>query len=232
MSVRWFKADHATRVRLLCAGVLAAAFVAGCGSEDAAQPSQSTGTVEALPQPLATGAVTGMPEAPGPGAVPLGGEPPPPPRLFDPDQAFGVPPLEDNPETGLGGAAQPEPTPADAVAVLRQYYAALAARDYAAAYGLWSDGGRASGLDPEQFAAGYARVSALDAQPGEPRPVEGAAGSRYVEVPLLLRTTHADGSVRTQAGRVVLRRAAADGGGAAQRAWRIASADLRDAAQP
>jgi hypothetical protein len=102
--------------------------------------------------------------------------------------------------------------------------------DVAQAYGLWSDGGRASGLTPEQFAAAFAGVTALDAQPGEPGPVEAAAGSRFIEVPLLLRSTHADGSVRTQAGRVVLRRAVVDGASAEQRAWRIASTDLRDAA--
>ena len=55
-----------------------------------------------------------------------------------------------------------------------------------------SDAGAARGREDARVAD---RVP--DAQPGEPRPVEGAAGSRYVEVPLLLRTTHADGSVRT-----------------------------------
>ena len=221
---------------VVAAALFAMLATTACSRDDDTDPMRASGPVEALPQPLAAdGAVTGMPENPGPGDVPLGGEPPAPPPLFAADERFGMPLLEDNPETGLGStdtaADLPEPTPADAVALLQQYYGALGARDFAKAYGMWSDGGRASGLTPEQFAAMFSQVTAVDAQPGEPRQVEAAAGSRFVEVPLLLRTTHGDGSVRTQAGRVVLRRAMVDGASAEQRAWRIASADLRDAAE-
>jgi hypothetical protein len=222
---------------LSCAAALLALAVGGCGRED---PDTSAGVqqVEALPQPAAVdGAVTGMPDAPGPGEVPLGGEPPPPPPLFAADEGFGMPLLEDNPETGLGQAADAaaaqaaEPGTADAAALLRQYFAALAARDPARAYGLWSDGGRASGFSPEQFAAEHASTVALDAQVGEPGVVESAAGTRMVEVPVLVRATQQDGSVRVLAGRMQLRRAVVAGADSAQQAWRIASADLREAAQ-
>lgn len=218
--------------------VLSLTAALGACSDDAdVDTGPATASIEALPQPLPTdGAVTGMPARPGPGEVPLGGEPPPPPPLFPADERFGMPLLEDNPETGLGaasaaeGAPAREPTAADAAEALRQYYAALAARDFVKAYGLWSDGGRASGLTPEAFADEYARTVRLDAQVGEPGNVEGAAGSRYVEVPVLLRATRDDGSVHTYAGRFTLRRAMVDGASAEQRAWRIASADLREAA--
>lgn len=226
------------RKALLCCAAAMLALVAGaCGREDA-DTGGSTQRVEALPQPAAIdGAVTGMPDAPGPGEVPLGGEPPPPPPLFAADEGFGVPLLEDNPETGLGqapdAAAAPgaAPTNADAAALLRQYFAALAARDAARAYGLWSDGGRASGLGPEEFAAEHASAVVLDAQVGEPAAVEGAAGIRLVEVPVLVRRTRADGGVQVLAGRMQLRHAVADGADASQQAWRIASADLREAAE-
>lgn len=221
---------------LSCAAAMLALAAGACGRED---PDTSAGVqqVEALPQPAAVdGAVTGMPDAPGPGEVPLGGEPPPPPPLFAADEGFGMPLLEDNPETGLGQAPDAavapaaEPTTADAAALLRQYFAALAS-DPARAYGLWSDGGRASGLSPEQFAAEYAATVAVEAQVGEPGAVESAAGTRMVEVPVLVRATQQDGSVRVLAGRMQLRRAVADGADSAQQAWRIASADLREAAQ-
>lgn len=215
-------------------------LLAACGGEDAARDA-SGAPVEPLPQPeQASGAITDMPTKPGPGEVPISGEPPPPPPLFGADARFGVPVTEDNPEAGLGetlalpdgnnGAVPVEPTPADAASVLRQYFSALSARDHARAYGLWSDGGSASGATLDQFTARFAQATAIDAQVGEPGVIEGAAGSRYVELPVTLRITRRDGSVQAQAGRVVLRRAVVDGASAEQRAWRIASADIRDAA--
>lgn len=221
--------------------LILACALAACGDEDAQRRPGNAG-VEPLPQPeQASGAVTSMPTRPGPGEVPLGGEPPPPAPLFAADERFGMPLLEDNPETGLGeagavadgsatGAGAAEPTPADAAAVLRQYYAAIAAGDHARAHGLWSDGGAASGQTLDQFGAQFAQVAAIEAHVGDPGAVGAAAGSRYVEIPVMLRITRVDGSRFSQAGRVVLRRAVVDGASAEQRAWRIASADVRDAA--
>ena len=220
---------------------LAAVLLASCGGgDDAAQVADDTAGADTapLPQPRAPdGAITEMPERPGPGEVPLAGAaPPPPPDLLPVDAAPGTVPLEDNPETGLAmpapAGAAAEPTPADAEATLRAYYAAIVAGDYARAYAAWSDGGRASGQDPAGFAAGFSDVAALEVTYGAPEPVEAAAGSRYVEVPVTVTTTRSDGSVQRLAGRYVLRRAVVDGASAAQRAWHIASADLREAASP
>lgn len=164
----------------------------------------------------------------------------------------GLPPLEDEPEAGLVAGGQPgnivagpppagvaaavpdqapgtpEPSAADAVAVVREYYAAIGAGNHARAYALWSDGGRSSGQTPQQFAAGFADTRAVSVQPGEPGTVEGAAGSRYVEVPVSVTATHADGREQRYVGAYVLRRAVVDGASAGQRAWRIASAELRE----
>lgn len=162
----------------------------------------------------------------------------------------GLPPLEDEPEAGLvagdpplalagepPAAASPatpaavdaaEPEAGEAVAVVRAYYAAIAAGQYAQAYALWSDGGRGSGQTPQQFATGFADTRAVSVQPGEPGRVEGAAGSRHVEVPVSVTTTRADGGEQRYVGAYVLRRATADGASAGQRAWRIASAELRE----
>ena len=162
----------------------------------------------------------------------------------------GLPPLEDEPEAGLtagdppqiivGGATAaatmpgqaatpaPEPSAADAVAVVREYYAAIASGEHSRAYALWSDAGRSSGQTPQQFAAGFAGTRVVSVQPGEPGRVEGAAGSRYVEVPVSVTTTDADGREQRYVGAYVLRRAVVDGATAGQRAWRIASAELRE----
>lgn len=221
--------------RIACALMFAIALAACGGKPD--EDSSAATPVEELPQPeQPSGSVTGMPTRPGPGEVPIGGEPPPAPPLLQADARFGMPMLQDNPETGLGDSGSPtdvppaEPTTADATALLRQYFSALAARDFARAHGLWSDEGRASGQTLDQFSASFAQTKSIDTQVGEPGVVEGAAGSRYVEIPVVVRTTQVDGRLRTQAGRIVLRRAVVDGASATQRAWRIASIDLRDAA--
>ena len=132
--------------------LLALLMLAGCAGDDAVgDAAAGTGAPgeAGLPQPQqAGGAVTDMPGQPGPGKVPLGGEPPAP-DILDPTLA----PLEDNPETGLllpgdpsaSAAAIPEPSPEEAAAVIRTYYAAINALDYPRAYALWSDGGRSSG---------------------------------------------------------------------------------------
>jgi hypothetical protein len=197
----------------------------GCKREGATGgTSGEAGDDVALPRPDAgAGSVTGMPDEPGPGAI----GPPPAPDIGS----------MDDPEIVLDGEAADaasvefvpgEPSAADAVAVVRDYYAAIGARDYARAHALWSDGGKASGQTLEQFAAGFASTASVVAEPGEPGRVEPAAGSRYVEVPVSISATRDDGSVHRYLGNYTLRRAVVDGASAEQRAWRIATADIRE----
>ncbi len=151
-----------------------------------------------------------------------------------------------NPETGLaadpdggGPLAAPqaqdigaaEPTSADAVAVVRDYYAAINARSFGRAYALWSGGGRASGQTPEQFSGGYAQTQGVSVSIGAAGAQDAGAGQRYIQVPVSLRATQADGSVRRYAGSFTLHRAVSDGATPDQRAWRIRNADLREVTQ-
>ncbi|WP_407352378.1 hypothetical protein [Luteimonas sp. R10] len=231
-----------TRPRFPAAFVFAAALsVSACGGgEQEAADARGTGQPEVLPAPAQpAGGITGMPDAPGPGQVPLGGEPPPPEPWLAPDGNFGLPPLEDEPEAGLSAEdadAAPddaqtgagEPTVEDAVAVIGDYYAAIDEGGYARAYRLWSNDGEASGQTEERFAAGFARTEDVAVQVGKPGAVEGAAGSRYVRIPVAVTARHDDGAVHRYAGHYVLRRAVVDGASAEQRTWRIASAELRE----
>lgn len=226
---------RAHRFPLSCTTALCMALLlCACGDAPDDDAQRRADAAEAgLPKPEQPGgSVTGMPDKPGPGEVPITGTPPPPPPELLPGEAFGLPPLEDNPETGLAGdgstTSADEPGIDDAVAVVRDYYAAIAAGDFARAYGLWSDGGRSSGQTPAQFAAGFADTAKVEVLPGEPGDVEAAAGSRYVEIPVSVSATRRDGSVRKYIGSYVLRRAVVDGAGAEQRAWRIGSAELRE----
>lgn len=116
---------------------------------------------------------------------------------------------------------------AAAVDVLRRYYGAINARDYRSAYALWGDSGRASGKTYEEFAAGYAATARVELELGAPGRVEGAAGSRYVEVPVTLRAVHTDGSVERFAGTYTLRRVVVEGATPAQRRWHIETARVR-----
>ncbi len=206
--------------------------------------TEQTQTPEAqagLPAPAgASGSITGMPDKPGPGQVAsVGGEPPPVEIADGTDAGAEVDPA--NPETGLlpgsavtdgenaaGDATAPEPTPEDAIAVVRDYYDSINSRSFARAYSLWSDDGRSSGQTPEQFAAGFAETAKVDIEIQSPGRVDAAAGSRYIEVPVAISATRNDGSVHKYVGAYVLRRAVVDGASAEQRAWRIGSADIRE----
>ena len=206
---------------LLLAGLMLVAIaLPACDRER--QPRAGTDGAAAempLPRPDAdAGSVTGMPDEPGPGAI----GPPPAPEtglVLVPDM-----PLEP-------GAIEPppgEPTAVEAVAVVHDYYAAIAAREYARAHALWAGGGEASGQTLEQFSAGFAGTTSVVAEAGTPGRVEPAAGSRYVEVPVSVTATRDDGSVHRYIGSYTLRRAVVDGASDEQRAWRIASADIRE----
>lgn len=225
----------------------------GAGKGDAAQADANLPKPETT-----SGSVTGMPDTPGPGQVgpppadaTTDGLPPDTPIASD--GSIGMPPSDGdttdatqpsfpgspqagNPESGDPAADTPEtppalpaePSPQDAVAVVRDYYAAIAARQYARAYALWSGGGNASGQTPQQFAGGFADTAQVVVETQAPGRVDAAAGSRYIEVPVAVRATHADGSVHRYVGAYTLRRAVVDGASAEERAWRIASADLRE----
>lgn len=227
------------RLRLLlpCASVFAL-LACSDGSDEVAPAAATMEATEALPAPAqAVGPVTGMPDAPGPGAVPLGGTPPPPPPDFDGlaivGSSGGLEALQDNPEAGFG--VDPSATAAvtlpaapsvqDAVAAVQAYYEAVAAGDFGRAYAAWSDGGRASGRTPEQFAAGFADQEVLGVSVGEPGRIEGAAGSLYVDVPVTVTLRAPDGREVRQVGSFVMRSSQVEG---AARGWHIASAGLRE----
>ncbi len=217
------------RIALPCALLLSAC---SGNQEPMANPSD---TGAALPSPAAgNDSVTGMPDRPGPG--PVGDAVRPADAAQDspfandalgqaPGAGDGVPGIDGTIDPGAGTAS--EPTVQDALAVLRDYYAAINARQYDVAYGLWSSDGDASGQTPAQFAQGFADTGTVDVQLGEPGRVDPAAGSRYIQIPVSIITTHTDGSVHRYAGTYTLRRAVVDGASPTQREWRIGSADIR-----
>ena len=224
------------RARLVFPALLIAAALAACGGDDKAGVAKRAdgSTLDGLPTPEgARGSVTGMPDAPGPGQQPAEGT-----TTISPDAYTGVDDALDDEAGGLDedvaldeddGSA--EPSSQDAVDAVQQYYGAIESGDFASAYALWADGGRASGQTPEQFAAGFADTAQIVVTPDAPARMEGAMGSRYIEVPVAVEATSRDGRVRRFVGAYTLRRSVVDGATEEQKQWRIASADLRELTQ-
>jgi hypothetical protein len=211
------------RIASIATLLLAALLLAACGNDDTKGTTASGDSVEQLPTPAGTsGGVTGMPDHPGPGPV----GPPVAEQPEVPVDENGNPLIPESPE----GTDAAEPTPDDALAVIRDYYGAINSGDFGRAYALWSDGGRASGQSPQQFATGFADTTGVSVEMQAPGPVDAGAGSRAIEVPVTITATHRDGSQHRYTGKYILRRAVVDGATAEQRAWRIASAELGEAA--
>lgn len=120
-------------------------------------------------------------------------------------------------------------SPQGAADVVQTYYAHLGQKAYAKAWALWRDGGRASGYPTAQaFAASFDRYAQYDAQVGAPGAPEGAAGSVYVSVPVVIYGRLRTGAEVHEKGEAVLRRANdVPGADAGQRVWRIARISTR-----
>ncbi len=128
---------------------------------------------------------------------------------------------------GCGPAAR---SPEAAVATVRRYYRALAARDYATAHAQWADRGAASGPGQQGLAAGFAHIRASRLTIGPPRDMEGAAGSSFITVPVRVERELDDGTRQRFAGAYTLRRVNdVPGATPDQLRWRIWSAALRPA---
>jgi hypothetical protein len=120
------------------------------------------------------------------------------------------------------------PNSAQAAAnVLQTYFALLETRRFADAWRLWSDGGRASGMSAEAFAASFDDYDSYHAQIGAPGRIEGAAGSLYVDVPVQVYARRKDGREVHRLGTATLRRVNdVPGASAEQLSWRIAALKL------
>ena len=123
--------------------------------------------------------------------------------------------------------AHAEPTPEQAADVIREYYRAIAEHRYRDAYVMWGSKGRASRQTFAEFQRGFGHTVSVEVDVGSPGPVEGAAGSRYVEVPVLVSARRSDGSRESYAGAYTLRRSVVDGATSEQRSWRIDSAGIK-----
>jgi hypothetical protein len=105
--------------------------------------------------------------------------------------------------------------------VVEEYYAAIGVKDYQRAFARWGDRGRASGQTYLEFVAGFANTESVAVAVGEPGRIEGAAGSRYVEVPVAVTAVIRGGDRQRFEGSYTLRRTVVEGATPEQRQWHL-----------
>lgn len=200
------------------------------------------GNANTLPSPTAngtTGSVTGTPTSQAPLVLPPVTQLPAPnsstpnsTQVGAPQTTFPTSPIA--PSTSTAGPAtavidvnpSSEPTVADAKRVIEDYYAAVNRGAYDSAFRLWADDGQASGQTLQRFTDGYADTSSVSIQVGDPGPIDAGAGQRHIVIPVRVIARQRDQSTKTFTGTYTLRRTVVDGASAAQRSWRIRSADI------
>ena len=198
------------RLLILPAIVLLAACQPSATDDESAALTTNEPAPEAPPTPVAPAAPVPIP---GPAdAPPAAPAPTPPAAPVDP-----VPPTPDQDKSA-----------AAATRVLERYFAAVATKDYRAAYRMWGGNGEATGMTFRQFADSFAKYRIYDGNVGKPGAIEGAAGSAYIEFPAKVTGVLARGGGFVLEGPMTLRRVNdVDGSTAEQRRWHIASSGLK-----
>jgi hypothetical protein len=122
----------------------------------------------------------------------------------------------------------PDPRGAQAAAdVVHRYYSAIDAGDYSTAWTQWGPDGR-PGQSFAAFRHGFDHTASTRVTIGALPPVEGAAGSSYLTVPVTVEAMLDDGKRQRFVGNYVVRRVNdVDGATAEQRRWHLESAQLR-----
>ena len=92
---------------------------------------------------------------------------------------------------------------ASASKLVYAYYGSINARVYATAYTYWDAAGTMSGQSLTQFAGGYSTTKQVQIQLGTEQS-QGAAGSIYVSVPILIQAAQNNDSTITYCGQYTL----------------------------
>ena len=131
--------------------------------------------------------------------------------------------------TPLVGSAQAQSAPStaeDAVQLIRNYYRWINEKKYPGAFNIWEkgeDGNAANGQSFETFESGFSDTASVSVAIGAPGEIEGAAGSNYIEIPVVISATSTDGSQQKFAGTYTMRSSNV----AEDRSWYINSAKVK-----
>ena len=111
--------------------------------------------------------------------------------------------------------------------VLQSFGALIEQKRFGEARRLWSGGSPQSQMPDAEFAAPYKDYSEVHLQVGAPGDMEGAAGSLYIDIPVVLYGRLANGRQASRSGTATLRRVNdVPGSTEEQRRWHIASIDF------
>ena len=122
--------------------------------------------------------------------------------------------------------------PEDAAVTVRSYLAALTQRDFSRASSLWDDGATEGAGDSAAFERAHGDTAIARFEVGAPGAVEGAAGSRYITVPVTVHGSTPQRPPLLLHGLVTLRRSVADGASEPQRRWRISRIEWSTSGKP
>ena len=142
--------------------------------------------------------------------------------------APGTPGLPDDRTPLIDSKGPIDPKSAEAAGqVMQQYAVWFERRRFAEAYRLWGNGGQASGLSEQKFAAQSADDAEIHFEIGKPGDMEGAAGSSYVTVPIRFYGRRKNGADFSRAGTATLSRVNdVPGSSEEQRRWHIERLDF------
>jgi len=126
------------------------------------------------------------------------------------------------------------PTSAQGAAnVVQIYYALLGEHRYTDAWKLWTQAGEGSGMTAEAFASSFEQYESYNANIGAPGQIEGAAGSLFVTVPVVIFGRRKSGEEVHELGEATLRRVNdVPGSTPEQRAWHLFKLDLKPSPGP
>ena len=117
-------------------------------------------------------------------------------------------------------------TAEDAVQLIRNYYRWINQKKYQGAFNIWEkreDGYAANGQSFEKFAGGFSDTASVSVEIGAPGEIEGAAGSNYIEIPVIILAQTKSGQAQKFAGAYTMR----SSNMADDRSWYIYSAKVK-----
>jgi hypothetical protein len=128
----------------------------------------------------------------------------------------------------IGGVyAQSVPsTEQDAVQLIRNYYRWINQKKYEGAFNIWEkreDGNAANGQSFEKFESGFSDTASVSVEIGESGEIERAAGSNYIEIPVVISAVTTSGRKQKFAGTYTMR----SSNMADDKSWYIYSAKVK-----
>lgn len=130
------------------------------------------------------------------------------------------------PLAGSAYAQSASATAEDAVQLIRNYYRWINQKKYQGAFNIWEkgeDGNAINGQSFQTFESGFSDTASVSVEIGEPGEIEGAAGSNYIQIPVIISATSTDGSQQKFAGTYTMR----SSNMADDKSWYINSARVR-----